>query len=809
MSIFPDSAPTDWPSVLRTVDDVAPGWFLASVLDDVECGVLVYDKSGAIQKVNRKACELLGLTEDQIHGRTATDPCWNVVGKDGKSLLPNQFPSVLAQETLEPVHDAEIGVYRQLTMDRVWLRCAAVPRLSPRGELLCVVVTVVDTTEQRRASEARDAERLLRAEVMRTVPAGVLVLDQHDRIHHASDEARRLLSLPGRNVEPLELQGLLVDTLDRPLPRRGLPAQRVRESQRPLVGARYVWTSPSGRRRVLLVNGARLDTKNLPDGVVLSFHDITQEEATARAIRYSERRLGAALRAANLGRLDVDFLRRSISVDRNWIARHGFPLALAEADFDLWLSRMSREDNERLDSAFRSARKTEQGTLELDMWVRASACEMRRVRVLGQLEDQLESGRCTRFTGVMMDITAEHEARLAAERLEARAAEMARLEGITAVSGGVAHTFSNLLMGVMGAVHEAREGIDDDSELARALDTIADAGARANAVTTQLRAISGKSRFSLVCVNLDQVVADARDLLDAGLHGRATLVLDTRASAAPVEVDVDQLRLLLMNLVLNSADALTGTDRTISVHTREVEVGPELVLQGLASPGHPAPGRYVLLEVSDNGHGMSADVQHRMFEPFFTTRPDHQGLGLSAVLGIARGHDGFVQVHSVPDRGTRVSLGLPVSMCCSPVVVPPPEESVPDVVPRQTRILVVDDEAIICKLVARVLQRACYEVETVSGGHEALDILAERADEIGLLIADLTMPEMSGRELLDLVLDRWPDLPVLVMSGYTDDAMVARLLGEGRISFLTKPFGGAALKEAVEKLVGVPAAAEA
>ena len=820
---------------------------LESVLDVMDSGLIVYDALGSPRAVNRAACELLGLSSREVRDRTDHDARWEVVDASGMPLRHDALPMVVARLRHAPVRGVELGVYHPDRGDWGWLEVSAVPRLTSTGELDSVVVTLIDVTGRRRLAEAVRLERHLRDEVLRAVPAGILVLDGQDHVRLASDEARRLLDLSPDRTGPFDLHGSLVGADGTQTARDDSPAQRVRASARPLAGARYIWTSRSGRRRVLLVTGARLENPQWRNGVVLAFHDVTQWQASERAIRHSERRLSAALRAADLGRVDLDFRQRTVSADPNWLARHGFSRTLAEGDFDLWNQRFCPEGRTAVAAALAGHKRSPTDTLETELWLRKDDGGACRVRIIGQVEGHDGAGRVLAVSGVLMDITAEYTAQVAASHLEANAAEMARLEGVAAVAGGVAHTLSNLLVGVQGTLQSARETVPDDSELAASLDLLAEAGTRAAEVSTQLRAVSGRSRFAVKRARLDALVAQAHAMLQVGLRDRAELVVRVEGTLPEAEADIDQLRLVLMNLVLNAADASAGPDHVVTLRVRAVEVQPDDPLEGLVTPTRPPPGTYVVVEVIDQGHGMAPDVRARMFEPFFTTRDDHRGLGLSAVLGVARGHGGYVRVCSSEGSGTAVTIGLPALVPPELPVRPPPPTvrssapapvaaavssasvgAVPDTAgptadggepaaaappagphravssrpPRSGssgggQILVVDDESIIRRLVTRVLERSGYSVEAAAGGHAALDLLEADADRYCVMLLDLTMPELSGHDVLRMVMDRWPELPVVVMSGYVDDDEVGRLLVRGGIRFLPKPFGAADLREIV------------
>jgi nitrogen-specific signal transduction histidine kinase len=411
------------------------------------------------------------------------------------------------------------------------------------------------------------------------------------------------------------------------------------------------------------------------------------------------------------------------------------------------------------------------------------------------------------MSGVLRDVTQEHAAREATQRMEDNAAELARLEGTAAVAGGVAHTFSNLLGGVLGAVSSLEEQAQQDPSLVEGLSLIRDASEHAGRLTKQLRGLSGHGRFRMDIADLPTCVHEMQDLLNTAVAEQAQVEIEHIGPPSSVKVDTDQLQQVAVNLVLNAAESDPRPTPRVVVRTRSIHIRPGESLDGLASPQGLAPGRYALVEVIDEGCGMTQAVRQRMFEPFFSTRVGRAGLGLSAVLGIIRGHGGHVAVHSKPGLGTTITLVLPENTQAPPVANPPsPPPMVSDTPDRPPRVLVADDEPVIRRLVERVLVRCRYSVECVSDGQQAVDVLAQRREDIDLLLVDLTMPGMSGHEVLALTRRKWPDLPVIVMSGYTQREVSGPLAAASTVGFIEKPFTAAQLRERINGLLPVRAA---
>jgi len=796
------------PSVLKDPPShptTMPEDVLESVLHAIDCGIVVHGPGAEILAVNRKACELLGLSESQIRGRTSFDARWNVVDELGNPLPPELHPAVLAEARGVPARNVVMGVFHPQREHRVWLLVSAVPELDANDDVYRVVVTFVDISKRREVESESQRDKTLMEEVFRTMPAGIAVIDATGAVLRINQAAEKLLSMRASSTSspdsPRSLPGEFVNVDGTVLNESERPIRRVLDSQEGFNAARYMWIGPSGRRRIFSINGARLRSPVSGDHqAVLTFHDITQQEATRQATRHSKHRLDAALRAADLSRIDIHVKSNALSADAAWLVRHGLPPSWAETESDQWLRCADPSDLEAVRESWQNHLRGATPIFNASMWFKVPTGQRVRLQLTGQADQRDAHGQVSRLSGVLRDITKEHKAAQTAARLDAQVAELARLEGTTAIAGGVTHTFSNLLAGVLAAVTESEAQVQPGTPLAEALALIRDATEQANLLTTQLRGVSGHGRFRLQVTDLQQQASQMKDLLNTALAGRGQVVVRQLNPAPQVEVDTDQLRQVAVNLVLNAADADPRPCPRVVVQTRALTITTDTELEGLATPGQPAPGEYAALDVIDAGSGMTEDVQARMFEPFFSTEGRGLGLGLSAVLGIARGHNGFVTVRTSPGHGTTVTLALrayagaahPTRPPSPPVFEPPPATA-------QTRVLVVDDEPVIRRLVTRVLQRSGHKVDAVSDGQLAIDTLLERRSAFDLMLLDLTMPGMSGEEVLSLAQDRWPDLPIIVMSGYTEGQVIGRLVGSGKVGFIGKPFTADQLRSRVRR----------
>jgi PAS domain S-box-containing protein len=378
------------------------------------------------------------------------------------------------------------------------------------------------------------------------------------------------------------------------------------------------------------------------------------------------------------------------------------------------------------------------------------------------------------------------------KRLEEQLRQGQKMEAIGRLAGGVAHDFNNLLTAILGYSDLLLTQLAADDPRRQAVQQIRQAGDQAALLTRQLLAYSRKQILAPKVLDLNAVVEKMGPML------RRLIGEDVELAASPApglwrtKADPGQLEQVLVNLAVNARDAMPRGGRlTLRTGNRE--------LDGAARPGLP-PGRYVVLAVSDDGVGMDAEVRARVFEPFFTTKGEHgTGLGLATVYGIVKQSGGHVEVESEPGRGTTFTLYLPAAE--EPGAPGRSHQGLPPLPRGSETVLVVEDDGVLRGLACRILGGCGYQVLEAANGAEAVRLAGAHAGRIDLVVTDVVMPSMGGRETADQVVGLHPEAKVLFVSGYTDDAVVRHGVLEDEMPFLQKPFRPAALAGKVRELL--------
>ena len=380
------------------------------------------------------------------------------------------------------------------------------------------------------------------------------------------------------------------------------------------------------------------------------------------------------------------------------------------------------------------------------------------------------------------------------------------LDSLSVLAGGIAHDFNNLLLGMVGHADLALMELPADHPVREHVDEIAQAGLRAADLCRQLMSFSGTGVLIKEEIDLSDLVRGLSPPMRMSL-GRFTFEVDVADRLPTIAGDATQLRQVVMNLVTNAAEAVSDRDDgVVTVRTRCQDTTASPLYDQFSTTPLP-PGEYVIVEVEDNGAGMTPDQVARAFEPFFTTKFTGRGLGLAAAHGIVRAHRGSILLCSSPHSGTTATVVLPAVPRGAP---PAPAPSIPDAAaasrtltaPREApRVLVVDDEAHVRTVAASILNRADYEVALADHGGAALDILAADAAAVDLVLLDLTMPGLDGLEVLARVRELRSDLPVVLTSGYGPEHTAHLVADDPSCCFLAKPYRRLALLETVETML--------
>ncbi len=429
-----------------------------------------------------------------------------------------------------------------------------------------------------------------------------------------------------------------------------------------------------------------------------------------------------------------------------------------------------------------------------------SVGESRHRRKDGTLFDvHVTSSRLT-FDGrpavlaMAIDVTERNRAAAALEKLEGQLRQSQKMEAIGQLAGGVAHDFNNLLGVIIGYSELLLRDLAAGSPAARRMTEIRNAADRAASLTTQLLAFSRRQVLQPRVLDLNSVVSEAREMLARVISENVEIVTVLAPGLGRVRADPGQIHQVILNFAVNARDAMPDGG-TLTLETRNV------VLDGGAAERHPglAPGRYVALLVSDTGPGMPPEVLEHMFEPFFTTKEQGQGtgLGLATVYGVVTQSGGHVEVESAVGRGTTFKVYLPLA---DPDPYEAAAPSAPPASPSETVLLVEDAEAL-REMVQEILEAEGYRVIAAEDAERALDVAAAHEGPIALVITDVVMPGLSGPAAAERLKVLRPDIRVLFMSGYTDEAIGRQGVIGRETHFIQKPFSADALLRKVREVL--------
>lgn len=418
---------------------------------------------------------------------------------------------------------------------------------------------------------------------------------------------------------------------------------------------------------------------------------------------------------------------------------------------------------------------------------------------LGSLATVVRTSRARTIRRIeLLSIQNEEQAR-EQRRSEAMLRRGQKLESLAVMAGGIAHDFNNLLTVILGNTEMALGNLGPDNDVSRMLRASIDAGARASRLTEQLLAFTGNGIQQREIVDISEEVRAMADLLRSSLVSRPRLRFDLAVEATAVRADPGQLQQVLMNLVLNAGHAVVDHGDLISIRTGVVSLS-EAEVDRLEPTESRKAGRYVFVEVEDNGCGMDKDVRDRIFDPFFTTRDTGRGLGLSSVLGIVNGHGGGLNVESSPNVGTRMRIFLPASDETTKTREVPTETSHRLRV-RPGTVLLIDDEDLVRGMAASMLQGQGWTVIEAANGSEGIEAMRRSADQITFCLLDMNMPGLNGEETFHALRRVRPHLPVMLTSGYSE-ASVANLLEMPATVFLDKPYHLATFSARLKELMG-------
>ncbi|MFA7404092.1 MAG: PAS domain S-box protein [Pelobacteraceae bacterium] len=407
------------------------------------------------------------------------------------------------------------------------------------------------------------------------------------------------------------------------------------------------------------------------------------------------------------------------------------------------------------------------------------------------------------FIGVGHDVTDQLQAEQERLDFERQLLHTQKLESLGVLAGGIAHDFNNLLLTILGNVELAALKIPPDSPPHKLLEQATLAATRAADLTSRLLAYSGKGVFVITRLNLNQLVNENATLFRTAVPRTVSIDMHLSEGIPDIMGDVAQIQQVIMNLITNASEAIEIQAGRIKLSTGLVNCD-RICLSKSRLEEKPEPGRFVYLEVSDNGAGMAEKIQQQIFDPFFTTKFTGRGLGMSAVLGIVKAHSGALFLDSAPGRGTTIRVIFPTAekASMSPGMEAAHAEIVSDVSDATSgTVLIVDDEKSVLKICAAMVTLCGFSTITASDGAEAVETFRLRSNEIDLVLMDLTMPNMDGVAAMQELRRIKPEIRIILSSGFNEQELDERISNQNPSGFIRKPYSLKSLEAELRRVM--------
>jgi two-component system, cell cycle sensor histidine kinase and response regulator CckA len=526
-----------------------------------------------------------------------------------------------------------------------------------------------------------------------------------------------------------------------------------------------------------------LDDDGRVVGILGTFQDITERKSGEQALQERERSLRITLDSIADGVIstDADGLIVRVNPVASGLLQTAPEELIGRKLDDVYLAHRREERVAReLFASIRRDRRP-QGPAEVVL-VRSTEREQALLETAAPIMDK--EGAFQGVVIVLRDITAQRQ-------LEARLRHAHKMDSVGQLAGGIAHDFNNMLTGIMGAAEMLRLGVTDSPRLTELADLILKTSARAGELTRRLLTFSRQDCVATGDVDIHDVVNQVVSILERSVDRRIEIDVQLQADPSHTQGNKAELESALLNLALNGRDAMPEGGQ-LSISTTSVELDESYCT---AVPFTIEPGDFIRISVRDSGHGIPKDIQDRIFEPFFTTKPPSRGtgLGLATVYGTAVAHKGAVTVYSEPGVGTVFHVLLPIVGRGKRMDGNLPSQPCM----RRGTVLVVDDEAVIRTTARLMLERMGFRVLLASDGLEGQLIYREHQQQIDVVIIDLVMPHVGGRECLRGIRSLNPDARVIVSSGFAQPEVLDALRAETSVVFLDKPYSKASLEKAL------------
>jgi two-component system cell cycle sensor histidine kinase/response regulator CckA len=751
-----------------------------TIVETANEGICQLDDEYRITYVNRRFAELLGYRTDEMVGRPMTDFTLEEELSDHHEQVVQRRGGASSRYERRLRHkDGNIR----------WLLVSATPLFDAQGRFSGSFSMANDITERKQAESQRDA----------TLEALRLKSEELDRYFTSSTDLLCIADTDGyfRRLNPAWEQ-TLGDPLSDLEGRRYLDFVHPDDVETTRIEADRLARQEEvvnfeNRYRCRDGSYRWIEWRSFPVGKMIYAvaRDITERKRAEAALRESEERYRALVETSPDGIALLDLDGNILMANQRGLAMVGATsveeiLGRKAPDF------VARE--QRACAVEQLARTLEAGSAAGEYDIVGKGASLFPVDLSSSLVRDA-AGQPVAFIGVLRDISERARAEQEKERLQAQLLQAQKMEAVGRLTAGVAHDFNNLLTVMVGFAELMKFQLVAGDPLLEMVDRVLSAGESAANLIRQLMAFSRQQVMQPQLLDLNSELARMERMLHRIIGEDITLEIRPGGDLWPVKADPTQLQQVIANLVVNAREAMPTGGR-VDISTTNVMLDDTQA----ARFADARAGDYVLMRITDTGAGMSRDVQARIFEPFFTTKEHGTGLGLATVFGIVSQSGGFVDLISAEGQGTTFAIYLPRERETAPVVVAAAPVAVAPSGGSET-ILLLEDSSQVREYAREVLRAQGYTVLEAGHGREALRITEEHVGPIHLLVTDVVMPGMSGRDAAQRLLAIHPGLKILYMSGYTDDVLETHGAFGAGVAFLQKPFGALELVRAVRRIL--------
>ncbi|MBN1379152.1 MAG: PAS domain S-box protein [Gammaproteobacteria bacterium] len=744
-------------------------------------GILKIDVTMKVAYVNQRVSEMLGYTTTELLGR----PIIDFVHKDYHDNVRAYFARRQAgiSEQVEMCYRCKNGV-------KLWAIVNSVPIVDEQNQFAGVLAMLTDITERKNVELALRRSEAQLESILKVAPSGIGLM--MNRIFVWVN--KQMVEISGYTEDELMNQSArMIYASDEEFERVGrLKYQQIAKQGTGTIESK--WKRKDGKIIDVLLSSAPIDKNDLSAGVTFTALDITERKLAENELKSERDRMQKYLSIAGVVFLVLD-KQGSIRMINN----KGCEILECEEDEIIgknWFDEFIKEsDRDNLKSVFSMVMCKDLKNVEYN--VNSVITKSGHTRTIAWHNSML-----TDNNGNVIGTLSSGEDITERIKLESQLMRSQKMDAIGKLAAGIAHDFNNILTAINGFAELSIKGVDKGSSVAGFLEEIKTAGNRAASLTGQLLAFSRKQMIEPKILNINNVIRDLGNMLQRLLSEDIKLNLLLADEECLIKADVSQIEQVLVNLTINSRDAILDNSEPnrkseITIETRKTVLDDTFCTEHLGC----TPGLYINITVSDTGKGISAENLDRVFEPFFTTKPKDKGtgLGLSTVYGIVKQNYGYIVPYSAPGAGAAFQIYWPI--VTEELADQSQKGSSTNLPGGMETILVVEDDTQILNFVQQVLTAFGYNVIVARNGTEALGIAEHNLANIDLLFTDVVMPEMGGKEIADILKQQKPDLKVLFSSGYTEDQIAKRGILNKDVIFLHKPYSTDALARKIRDVL--------